>query len=199
MQILIDNGHGHNTPGKQSPDGTLREYRATRQIALALREMLTFDGIPATLLCPEDNDTPLGERVRRANRLSVAHSSYSSDTLLISIHLNAAGDGTKWRTARGCSAYAAPRSSERSKQFARLYTAKAIEANLTGNRSIPKEGYWTGDFAIIRDTICPAVLTENLFMDNSEDCALLKTPQGREQIARLHLSAIRQYIALQKQ
>lgn len=26
MKILIDNGHGENTPGKRSPDGKLREY-----------------------------------------------------------------------------------------------------------------------------------------------------------------------------
>lgn len=25
MKILIDNGHGENTPGKRSPDGSLRE------------------------------------------------------------------------------------------------------------------------------------------------------------------------------
>ena len=26
MKILIDNGHGIDTPGKRSPDGVLREY-----------------------------------------------------------------------------------------------------------------------------------------------------------------------------
>lgn len=26
MKILLDNGHGENTPGKRSPDGKLREY-----------------------------------------------------------------------------------------------------------------------------------------------------------------------------
>jgi len=33
MKILIDNGHGSNTPGKCSPDGRLREYSYTREIA----------------------------------------------------------------------------------------------------------------------------------------------------------------------
>ena len=27
MKILIDNGHGINTPGKCSPDGKFREYK----------------------------------------------------------------------------------------------------------------------------------------------------------------------------
>ena len=26
MKVLIDNGHGENTPGKRSPDGRLREW-----------------------------------------------------------------------------------------------------------------------------------------------------------------------------
>ena len=33
MKILIDNGHGHNTPGKRSPDGTLLEAAYNREIA----------------------------------------------------------------------------------------------------------------------------------------------------------------------
>ena len=33
MIVLIDNGHGIDTPGKRSPDGKLREYKYCRQIA----------------------------------------------------------------------------------------------------------------------------------------------------------------------
>lgn len=33
MKILIDNGHGENTPGKCSPDGRLKEWAYTREIA----------------------------------------------------------------------------------------------------------------------------------------------------------------------
>ena len=33
MKVLIDNGHGENTPGKRSPDGRLREWAYTRKIA----------------------------------------------------------------------------------------------------------------------------------------------------------------------
>ena len=34
MKVLIDNGHGAETPGKRSPDGRLREYAYTREIAI---------------------------------------------------------------------------------------------------------------------------------------------------------------------
>ena len=33
MKILIDNGHGVDTAGKRSPDGSLREYKYAREIA----------------------------------------------------------------------------------------------------------------------------------------------------------------------
>ena len=38
MKVLIDNGHGSDTPGKRSPNGRLREYAYTREIALPRRE-----------------------------------------------------------------------------------------------------------------------------------------------------------------
>lgn len=39
MKILIDNGHGNNTPGKRSPDGRLLEWAYTREIAdISLKE-----------------------------------------------------------------------------------------------------------------------------------------------------------------
>ena len=34
MKVLIDNGHGSNTPGKCSPDGRLKEYAYTREIEI---------------------------------------------------------------------------------------------------------------------------------------------------------------------
>ena len=33
IKILIDNGHGIDTAGKCSPDGSLREYKWAREIA----------------------------------------------------------------------------------------------------------------------------------------------------------------------
>ena len=36
MKILIDNGHGRETPGKRSPDGKLREYAYNRSLPAGL-------------------------------------------------------------------------------------------------------------------------------------------------------------------
>ena len=67
MTILIDNGHGSDTPGKRSPDGLFREYSYTREIAHRVVSELSDCGYDARLLVPEIVDIPLMERCRRAN------------------------------------------------------------------------------------------------------------------------------------
>ena len=68
MKILIDNGHGRETPGKRSPDGRLLEYAYTRGIAHRIVSALTDLGHDASLLVPEQEDIPLPERCRRVNQ-----------------------------------------------------------------------------------------------------------------------------------
>ena len=41
-----------------------------------------------------------------------------------------------------------------------------------------------------RHTSCPAVLTENLFMDNHEDCDFLLSPEGQQSLVDLHVDGI---------
>ena len=40
MIIILDAGHGENTPGKRSPDGKLREYKYCREIMKSVKEGL---------------------------------------------------------------------------------------------------------------------------------------------------------------
>ena len=105
MKILIDNGHGVNTPGKRSPDGRFREYKYNREIARAVVEHLQLRGYDAQLLVPEEEDISLQERVRRANRITCQIGRPVQDTILISIHVNAAGRGDRWYNATGWSCY----------------------------------------------------------------------------------------------
>lgn len=101
--ILLDPGHGSDTPGKRSPDGHFREYAYNRYLAIETRNRLTALGLDARILVPEQNDITLRERCRRAN--AVCKEKGTDNVLLISIHINAAGNGSRWMTARGWSAY----------------------------------------------------------------------------------------------
>ena len=60
MVILIDNGHGIDTPGKRSPDGTLREWRFNRDIAEDVVLTLQSLGYDARLIVTESKDISLG-------------------------------------------------------------------------------------------------------------------------------------------
>ena len=194
MIILIDNGHGANTPGKCSPDKQIREYSYAREIASLLEQKLKEKGITAIRIVTEENDVPLNTRVQRVN--TICREFGSQNCCVVSIHLDACppNDG-KWHNARGFSVRVAKNASQKSKKLAKLLYEQAEALNLKGNRSVPPEKYWVQNLAICRDTNCAAVLTENLFQDNKDDVAFLLSKEGKDAIVQLHLNGIMNYIS----
>lgn len=186
--------HGSNTPGKRSPNGVLREYAYTREIAKLVKEKLENEhGVKTILLIPEEEDISLGERCRRANKI---HAQNNCDTILISIHLNAAGNGVNWASGKGFEAYTYYGYSKSDILADCLY--EAAEKYLPGVKM--RTDLSDGDkdkeagFYILKHTIMPAVLTENLFQDNKEDYEFLLSPEGKEAIVGLHVQGILDYI-----
>lgn len=191
MKILLDNGHGEDTKGKRSPDGRLLEWSWTREITKLIEKALLNEGIDVERVVPEDKDISLTQRVKRVN--SVCAKLGAKNVLFISVHINAAGCG-KWMNASGWTGWIAKNASANSKLFAQLLYAEAEKLGLKGNRSVPKEKYWQADFAVIAKTNCPAVLTENMFQDNKEDVEYLLSTKGKQDIVKLHVEAIKNYI-----
>lgn len=192
ITVLLDNGHGKETPGKRSPDGRVLEWEYTRRLAAAIKDRLDEAGYNSVLLTPEDRDVSLGERCRRANR--IAASVGSANCLLISLHINAAGNGSTWRHARGWQVCVSNNASKKSLMLAEsLVDAAALSLKVRYPSNARK--YWTQNLAICRDTYCPAVLTENLFMDSKDDCSLLLTAEGFMNLVDLHCKGIMEYVA----
>ncbi len=52
------------------------------------------------------------------------------------------------------------------------------------------------NFYILRHTLCPTVLTENLFMTNKQDLAFLESPAGQQAIVNLHVEGITEYLTI---
>lgn len=196
LLVILDNGHGKDTPGKCSPDRSLYEWQWTRDIACGLYQRLLEEGIEAQLLVPEQTDIPLSARVARENQTTTEAKRAGKETCLISIHINAAGGDGKWKSARGFSCWIAQSASPKSKQLAQLLYAEAEARELQGNRSVPAEKYWVAPFYITTHSSCPAVLTENMFQDNKEDVAFLLSDAGKQTIIDLHVQAIKKYIAI---
>ena len=193
MKILIDNGHGYNTPGKCSPDKRLLEWKYTREIATELLARLKAAGFDAERIVTEDVDISLRERCRRVN--AICKRVGASNVVLVSIHNNAAGSGGKWRDATGWCGFVYTKASSKSRHLAQLLYAEAEKRGLKGNRSVPRERYWMKNLAMVRDTACPAVLTENLFQDNKGEVDFLLSPQGHEAIVSLHFDALKKYVS----
>ena len=194
MKILIDNGHGHNTPGKRSPDGKFREYAYNREIAKRIVADLIDRGHDAELLVPEDNDISLEERVRRVNALCSAHG--KSNVILVSVHVNAAGNGSKWTNATGWSVYTC-KGQTVSDKLAECLCEAAIK-NFPGKRIRTDysdgDSDWEENFYILRHTLCPAVLTENFFMDGL-DLEFLQSKAGKQAIVDTHVEGIIDYLS----
>ncbi|MBD3589580.1 N-acetylmuramoyl-L-alanine amidase [Bacteroides sp. GM023] len=193
MKVLIDNGHGENTPGKRSPDGRLREWTYSREIADMVVAGLRKKGIDAERIVKEDSDIPLSERCRRANAI---YKETGKKAILVSIHCNAAGSGTSWVNAHGWSVFVSNNASASSKKLAACLCEEAESLKLQVRRPAPKQPYWQQNLAICRDTNCPAVLTENFFQDNKDDVEFLLSPQGKDVVARIHIEGITKYLGL---
>lgn len=192
MVVLLDSAHGESTKGKRSPDGTLLEYQWSREVVAMIDKALTTKGIKVHLVTPESRDVPLSTRCQRVNNYCKKYG--TSNCLMVSVHINASGSDGKWHDARGFSVWVAKKSSTKSKECAKMFQLRAESLGLKGNRYVPSCKYWEADFYILKHTACPAILTENLFQDNKEDCEFLKTKKAKELIADLHVDTIVEYI-----
>lgn len=202
IKILIDNGHGDSTLGKRSPYSCngiepaieFYEYQWNREIAGEIVNRLKSMGYNADLLVTENSDISLSERVRRVNYECDIYG--KSNVMLISVHANASGNGDKWMTAKGWSAYTTKGKTNSDKLADYLYNE--AEKNFIGRkiRVDMQDGDrdWESDFYLCQKTKCPAVLTENFFYDNVDDVQYILSEEGRNAVIKTHVNGIINYI-----
>lgn len=183
MKILIDAGHGIDTPGKRSPDGSFLEYLWNRQIADLVIARLVTRGVDASLVVTETNDISLRTRAMRVNR--ICDQVGTQNVLLVSIHSNAAGNGSAWMNAQGWGCYTTPGKTGSDEfaecfydAFSRAFPERRMRRDLTDEDSDYEENFY-----ILAKTKCRAVLLENFFYDNQEECAWLQLRTTKERIA----------------
>ena len=54
---------------------------------------------------------------------------------------------------------------------------------------------WEENFYILRHSLCPAVLTENFFMDNPQDLDYIQSRAGKQAIIDTHVEGITEYLS----
>ena len=194
MKVLIDPGHGIDTPGKRSPDGLFLEYLWNRQIADMLLERLVAMGIDASLVVTETNDVTLRNRVNRVN--TICNKIGASNVLLVSIHANAAGNGSSWQNAKGWSCYTSKGKTKSDQAAECLYDAFEEEFPDRKIRKDMSDGDkdWEENFYVLEKSRCPAVLLENFFYDNKEECAWMLQEESKRRIASAAAKGIAKYV-----
>lgn len=178
IKIMLDPGHGGKDPGAVA--NGLKEKDLTLDIARRIRNILQNEYTGVEVRMTRENDTylDLSTRARLANN-------WGADFFL-SIHINAGG-GTGWESFRYSSA------SSRTIAYQNVIHPEVIQA--TGVRDRGKK---TANFAVLRETKMPALLTENLFIDNVQDAVKLKESEFREKLARGHVIGLEKALGLKR-
>jgi len=190
MLVLLDNGHGslingvYQTAGKRSPiwkDKTqLFEGEFNRAIINGIIQELTKLNIPFVNISPEYRDVTLRTRVNRANKYG------SHNVFYLSVHSNAGGgNGSEVYTSFG-NTKSDKIATIFGEEYQKEFPDKRLRTDFTDG-DLDKEQH----FYVLTRTSMPAILTENFFMDNEEECkSILMTKEGRDKIISYHVNAI---------
>ena len=196
MTIIIDAGHNFSdTWQKMSPikeDGTrFYEYQSNRRIARKLSMELDKLGIPYVYtIHPDDrNDMSLQNRVGKAN--AVAYKEGKDNVLFISLHSDALGMGDKWYDANGYSIFTSV-GCTKSDSYAKVFEEVAKEKLEPYKKKV--RGRYEKNFYVLKHTICPAILLEQLFYTNKEDLEFLESDEGVKVLVDIIVEAIKRIL-----
>lgn len=156
LEIELHAGHAKKVSGAV---GHINEFAENCRVVKRVYEILVASKVPATYYIDEVSST----QSQNINNL-VAHHNKDRDGLIVSIHFNAGGDGSK---AIGTECIYKTQKSLAEK------VAKAISA-ATGNGLINRGAKYRNDLGVLNGTFEPAVLIEICFVNSSVDVALYK-------------------------
>lgn len=203
---ILGTAHRLREPGKCSVDGRLKECVYSREIVdeikLKLEEYgvkvfvdMTANDIPKTMQTPSAKLERSRELALRVNEVNSLCDQYGKNNCLyVSVHVNASNSDGQWHNANGWQVCVSPLASERSHLLATQLGLKAEYNKLKVRKPSPDKWYWEQNLYVLDRTHCPAVLTENLFMDNEKDVDFLLSDEGRHVIERLHVEGILGYL-----
>lgn len=198
--IAIDSGHGIDTIGKESPDGSLREWEFNKDIELRLTYLLEKERIPYFLIHPDNQDTPLKQRKNNISKFL----SVNNESIIIGISIHA--DAWEKESANGFTVfYRAKNTTEDSRSLAsyrlastlevvikEFYNKEGIQIKSRGVKASPTAGEVPSYF-VLREYIGTWVLLESGFMTNNSDCSYLKSGYFRNTLAGAIFESIKRY------
>ena len=209
--LILDPAHGSDTPGKRSPDGRLQEWRWSRDrissIFYDLEQAAKGFDVAVPFLSFE-NEPGLRTRVDNYNTYVDKY----PRTIMMSLHVDAFGDGTKWTDPSGFTIFTS-RGETDADDYATTMglalkqqlpnerwrfdfglgpgeTKKDLdrEANFTVITGYKNQGTWV-------KTKYAGILIENTFMTNRNDVKGLLNPEWNQALERAYFNAIMKLMA----
>lgn len=172
-KVYIDPGHGGSEPG--AVGNGLVEKDLTLDIALQTRDILQNGwSVDVRMSRTGDDTVSLDARTSDANSWGAA--------LFVSIHINAGG-GTGYEDFRY------PTAGEETARIHGILHDHVLQG-MRSVSSITDRGEKTANFHVLRETVMPAILTENLFIDTAADAGLLADPAFITATAQGHADGI---------
>ena len=197
VTIILNAGHGKETPGKCSPktaDGKqLFEWQFTRELSKRIKVTCDQLGINCIQANTDDTDPALTTRANNINKIVRKEAEKGNQCVMIDLHGNAAGSNGQWAKGTGWEIWTTEgttKSDEFAKLFLKHFPIIFPDKKLRGHKE--------KNFTVIYKCACPCVLTENFFYDNKEDFALMTSEEGLQKITDLHIAAICDYIEYEK-
>ena len=179
VKVFIDAGHGGSDVGAVA--NGLREKDLTLKIAKKIRNRLNkYSGVSVKMSRTGDSYPSLSRRANMAN-------AWGAD-LFVSIHINAGG-GVGYEDY----IHNTLSSSSKAGRIQRSINNEVIKATGWRNRGRKK-----ANFAVLRQTKMPAILTENGFIDTKSDANKLKSNSFLNKIADGHVKGIAKHFGLKK-
>lgn len=194
--IILGTAHLKSTPGKCSPDKRLKEYAYSREIVSAVKAILQDMGYQV-FVDIEDEDMKATQQQELSLRCKVVNELCKQyDCIYVSIHVNAAASDGKWHNATGWEIYTTPGKTKADDLATCIFNAAKFNLKDKKLRTDLSDGDpdKEANLYVLKHTNCPAVLTENFFMDTKSDVDYLLSDEGFHEIVRLHVEGILNYI-----
>lgn len=186
LTIILDAAHGEEVPGKRSPDGKFREYAWSRMMISKLKPRIELLGYTVK----ETNTT--NKEIGLSKRKNIADSFEGKNKVLLSIHNNAAGDGSSWLNATGIEFFTTKGQTGSDvfaeclyKSFAEEFPNERMRVDPTDSDS-DKES----NFTVLMGSSYFACLAEILFQDSKSDVAKLTDDAWCERCANTFIKGI---------
>ena len=182
--VVVDAGHGGADGGAKGMDTSVQEAALNLTVAKRVEALLKEKGVAVVMT--RTDERALAEEKAADMRMRKTLLNGETVDLAVSIHMNSFPD----RSISGAMAYYMAGSAEGQKLAQQVIDGVCDAIGRSRRLANP------GDYFVLRECACPAVLVECGFLSNSDDERLLQDPAHQEKLARAIADGVAAYLGM---